>query len=148
MAWRVKYRVAKVKKHVALDLLGVHAQNRAGVYPNADRVEGLGTGLLKDGFSIDEADHEGVCVQEVPMAVRMKDPAVAGLLEFNKDKCTDPLLQVCFQEQTDTLYGTLSHSHLLLVLLSFLHGASWKVPEEFRGLLNKDGGWNFPQWRK
>ena len=77
------------------------------------------------------------------MAERMKDPAVAGLFEFNKDKCTDPRLQVCFQEQTDTLYGTLSHSHLLLVLLSFRHGASWKVPAEFRGLLNQDGGWNF-----
>ena len=71
MALRVKYRVGARKSRVPLALLGVHPKNRAGVYPNADRVESLGMGLLKDGFSMDEADHEGVCVQDVPMAERI-----------------------------------------------------------------------------
>ena len=91
---------------------------------------------------MDEADHEGVCVQAVP-AEHSQDPAVAGYCGINKDNCADPRLQACFQEQTDTLYGTLSHSHLLLILLSFVQGASWDVPEQYRGLLNSDGGWNF-----
>ena len=52
--------------------------NRRGVYPNADRVECLGLDLLKDGVSTDEADHEGVCVQEVPKGQQNNDPAVAG----------------------------------------------------------------------
>ena len=48
-----------------------------------------------------------------------------------------------FEEHTDTSYGILSHSHLLLVLLSFVRGAKWNVPEEFRKLLDADGGWDF-----
>ena len=48
-----------------------------------------------------------------------------------------------FEEHTDTSHCTLSHSHLLLVLLSFVRGAKWNVPEEFRKLLNENGGWDF-----
>ena len=48
-----------------------------------------------------------------------------------------------FEEHTDTSHGTLSHSHLLLVLLSFVRGAKWNVPEEFRKLIDVDGGWDF-----
>ena len=48
-----------------------------------------------------------------------------------------------FEEHTDTSYGTLSHSHLLRVLLSFVRGAKWNVPAEFRKLIDVDGGWDF-----
>ena len=39
------------------------------------------------------------------------------------------------------MYGTLSHSHLLLVLLSWVNGAEWKVEDEpnLSKLLNPDG---------
>ena len=42
------------------------------------------------------------------------------------------------------MYGTLSHSHLLLVLLSWLNGAVWKVEDEpnLSNLLNPDGSFN------
>ena len=143
MALRVKYRVEYKKRKLPLALLGVHPRNRSGVYPNADRVESLGMALLKDGFNVEEAEHEGVCVQEVPMAERSAYPAVAGYSEFNVANCVDPRLKVCFEEQPGTSYGTLSHSHLLMVLLSFTNGAKWNVPQEFRGLLNEDGGWDF-----
>ena len=36
------------------------------MYPNAERVEARGLDILVDGFGLDEADHEGVCVQEIP----------------------------------------------------------------------------------
>ena len=113
-----------------------------------DRVECLGLDLLKDGVSTDEADHEGVCVQEVPKSQQKNDPAVAGkpyvtYHDYNKANCADTRLEVCFRDQPDTQYGTLSHSHLLLVLLSFLHGAAWKVPTEWAGLLDGDGRWTF-----
>ena len=57
---RLKYKVHDTKKKLQLTQLGVHPKNRAGVYPNAERVESLGTSLLKDGFNVDEAYHEGV----------------------------------------------------------------------------------------
>ena len=142
MALRVKYRVENRKKTLPLALLGVHPKNRSGVYPNADRVESLGISLLRDGFNVDEANHEGVCVQEVPMSER---PAVAGrynYLGWNRGCCTDPRLEVCFKDQ-DTAYGTLSHSHLLLILLSFVNGAKWNVPAEFAKLLDVNGRWDF-----
>ena len=39
------------------------------------------------------------------------------------------------------MYGTLSHSHLLLVLLSWANGAEWKLEDEpqWRHMLNADG---------
>ena len=42
------------------------------------------------------------------------------------------------------MYGTLSHSHLLLVLLSWLNGAEWKIEDEpnLSKLLNPDGTFN------
>ena len=144
MALRVKYRVDARKKKLPLSILGVHPKNRAGVYPNAERVESLGISLLKDGFNVEEAYHEGVCVQDVPISERRsQDPAVAGYFQWNVANSTDPKLKVCFEEHADTSYGTLSHSHLLLVLLSFVRGAKWNVPEEFRKLLDVNGGWDF-----
>ena len=50
MAFRVKYRVANAdgsqKRCMALSLLGVHAQNRGGVYPSPETVHNLGLSLL------------------------------------------------------------------------------------------------------
>ena len=51
------------------------------------------------------------------------------------------LLQSCFLYASDIMYGTLSHSHLLLVLLSWLNGAEKKIEEDpsFSELLKADG---------
>ena len=42
------------------------------------------------------------------------------------------------------MFGTLSHSHLLLVLLSWVNGAAWKLEEEptLSNILNPDGTFN------
>ena len=77
MALRVKYRVGK-KTKVPLCRLAVHPLNRGSVYPNGGRVKGLGLDLLTEGFCEDEADHEGVCVEEVPSHEQKNYPAVAG----------------------------------------------------------------------
>ena len=78
MALRVKYRVASAtgakKRRIPLALMGVHNMNRGGVYPNGDRVVNLAVDLLKSGFSEEEANHEGVCVQEVPASERKHGP--------------------------------------------------------------------------
>ena len=67
MAYRVKYRIEDAKRQMDLSLLGVHPRNRGGVYPSPETVQNLTLALLETGFSVDEANHEGVCVQELSL---------------------------------------------------------------------------------
>ena len=132
MALRVMYRVlaagGKIKHVLPLLLLCVNPQNRAGVYPQPDRVQNLGISIHEDGEDDSEANHNGVCVEEVPADKREKKHVT--MLEHNVKKVAGTCLQVCF-EQSRAIYGTLSHSHLLLILLSWLNGAEWpNVPLE------------------
>ena len=64
MAFRVKYRVSDKKRTVPLSRLGVHPQNRGGMYPQPDTVRNLGLKKLTKGFNQSEANHEGVSVEE------------------------------------------------------------------------------------
>ena len=78
-------------------------------------------GILKWGADHEEADRDGVTVEGIPEAERSKYPQlrIERHAEYNQQKCKDrPLLRTCFQA-SDTLYGNLSHNHLLLVLLSW-----------------------------
>ena len=78
MAFRVKFRLEGGKKMVPLGLLGVHPMNRRGLFPNGERVKSLGLDILKDGFSIDEAQREGVCVEEAPREQQKRLPRSGG----------------------------------------------------------------------
>ena len=134
MAYRVKYRITDTANpcRIQTSQMGVHNCNRAGVYPQFDRVRGLGNDLLDWGFSAEEADHVGVCVQEVP-ASELAKLAVAGAYEtytsYNLSKCNGTQLEGCFKEEEHISYGTLSHSHLLLVLRSMISGARWDLKD-------------------
>ncbi len=148
MAFRVKYRVVEHggahMRCMPLSLLGVHKLNRGGVYPSPDTVQNLGLKLLEVGFSMDEANHEGVCVQELPVDERTRGPLnldrpYTSYKEFNKGHCTNPQLRTCFNDDSDTLYGTLSHSHLLLVLLAMKTGAQWKWPQGWKEIFETGG---------
>ena len=70
MALRVKYRVSLSKRRISLARLAVHPQKRGGVYPQSDTVRNLGMSIMATGFNGSEADHEGVCVEEVPFRER------------------------------------------------------------------------------
>ena len=91
---------------------------------------------------MDEANHEGVCVQEVPAGERDKDPLnpdkpYESYTGLNFVKCsTTQLLRTCFTTESGTLYGTLSHSHLLLALLAMKTGAPWAWPLGWRQIFN------------
>ena len=148
MAFRVKYRISGERKHISLPRLGVHPMNRGGVYPQPDTVRNLGLELLNTGFNENEANHEGVCVEEVPFRERSAatadgSAAVAAPYEsyadFNRKNACHPFLSACFSDQSDVMYGTLSHSHLLLVLLNFANGGHWKVDEDLRTIVTPDG---------
>jgi hypothetical protein len=138
MALRVKYRLQhkvgtmyQEKVLLALRTLGVHPQNRGGVYPNGETVKGLGVKLLESGFSKEEANHLGVCVENVPKALQTEHFRDIGA--WNKEKSAGvPELQTCFCDEgkTDILHGTLSHSHLLLMLLCWMTGARWDLKKD------------------
>ena len=155
-AFRVKYRVltdaGKLKRRLAIKLLGVNPYNRGGVYPQGDVVKQLGVSLARKGFLQEEADHMGVCVQQPPpehaidfstrVAVDQMDSqaraavAVTTFSAYNKARCQGQSgLESCFDSEANVLYGLLSHNHLLLVLLCWLGGAVWELNDEEKKLL-------------
>ena len=99
MAFRMKYRTTtdagQIKRRLPLLTLSVHPENRGGVYPQGDDVKQLAIRLAKAGFSQEEADHQGVCVQEPPAdavaACSHGQPAVAvGYTQYNQQHCQGP----------------------------------------------------------
>ena len=98
MAFRVKYRVAK--KVISLSRMGVHPQNRGGMYPQPDTVRNLGLKILSKGFNQSEANHEGVSVEEMPYSERAKRKRSDGLpyetyADYNIRQCDHLFLEKC-----------------------------------------------------
>ena len=118
-AFRVKYRVSLGKERMPLARLGVHPQTRGGMYPQPDIVRNLGLHIMATGFNGSEADHEGVCVEDMPFRERSSSTSIVeSYADYNIRQCDHQFLAKCFSLINDIMYGTLSHSHLLLVLLS------------------------------
>ena len=66
-------------------------------------------------------------MQELPQHEQRADPLTNAksyvyLKEVNLSHCAKPQLRTCFSDISDIMYGTLSRSHLLLVLLSMKTG--------------------------
>ena len=108
MAFRVKYRVCQGRS-IALARMGVHQANRGGQYPNADTVKNLLCKIIKTGFSENEANHEGVCVESIPC--HQPNAVAASYLKFNLLNATHQFYEKCFTPQDDVMYGLLSHNH-------------------------------------
>ena len=123
MALRVKYRTTtdagQIKRRLFLLTLSVHPENRGGVYPQGDDVKQLAIRVAKAGFSQEEADHQGACVQEPPAAAVAAGsdgkPAVAvGYAQYNQQQCQgSDVLSKWFGPDALASHGMLSHSHLL-----------------------------------
>ena len=145
---------------LALKALVVHPMNRAGVFPNGGAVQTLGCNILLGGFSSENANAEGVVVQEVPGPEQMDMPDHPGILRGPEGKYLPymnhnvrstkhvPQLRTCFDAVHQGAYGTLSHSHLLLVLLALRSAATWDLGEEekYKGLKqyqDPKGAWDF-----
>ena len=121
-----------------------------------ETVQNLGLSLLAQGISLDEANHEGVCVQELPVSERSCDPMdslkpYVPYKEYNISKCIAiELLRTCFHSGSDTLYGTLSHSHLFLAMRCMITGAPWAWPPKWKGVFGRglySGPSTWPQLR-
>ena len=63
--------------------------------------------------------------------------------DYNMRQCDHQYVEKCFSTSQDIMFGTLSHSHLLLVLLSWANGAEWTLEDEpnLSKLLNPDGNY-------
>ena len=154
MAYRVKYRVEdskRAKRAINIELLCVHKDNRGGQYPTATTVENLGIAIFQDGFNRSDANHEGVCVQEVPEGRhRTSSHGVKWKTsrEVNFEKTRGTALEACFPSDCNAAYGTLSHSHLVLTLLCWLNGLKWPIPrqpphkDKWSSVLTPDGHLN------
>ena len=139
-AFRAKYRVSN--KTISLCRMAVHPQNRGGMYPQPDTVRNLGVQNMATGFNWREADHAGVCVEDMPFRERSSSTSIVeSYADYNIRQCDHQFLETCFSLLNDIMYGTLSHSHLLLVLLAWANGADWNVEDEpnLCKLLNPDG---------
>ena len=142
-------------KMLPLDIMGVHQLNRSGHFPNGDACVDLGCKVLRDGFVLEEALSQGICVQEVPESERHRlgnlsnpmNQVYETILNYNLRKSAAvAALAQCFRSTMYCNYGTLAHSHLLLILLAFQHGAKWTIPADatfdpLRALQNAEGEW-------
>ena len=129
MAYRVKYRLKdtkRAKRQLHLEMMCVHKRNRGGLFPMPQTVANLGIGIFQDGCSSEEANHEGVCVQEIPEGCRPEGWETS--LAVNQRKTKGTLLEGCFPSDAQSGYGTLSHSHLLLTLLCWHFALKWPIP--------------------
>ena len=139
MAYRVKYRVGKPRS-ICVDMLGVHMMNRGGhgIYPNGSDVVHLGKKIIQGGIDISEANHNGVAVEEVPISFLREngnDPVTntsyGGITEYNLEMSSrNPFLKTCFSHADTLVAGTLSHSHLLLVLRCCRTRAKWDLVDD------------------
>ena len=149
MAYRVKYRKLDfqnlpIRIPIQIRNLGAHTKNRGGLYPAGVRCKNLCIEVLLAGFNQEEANHAGVCVEERSVEERSVGARAGGgqtFREFNVfHSRKSELLSSCFQEgYDDVTYGTLSHTHIMLVLRAWLTAAKWDIPpNEERGLVYCD----------
>ena len=139
MAYRVKYRLSesksRSKRYLHLEMLCIHKDNRGGQYPMVQTAVNLGVGIFQDGFNPEDANHEGVCVQEIPEGSRPSGWETSYVR--NRVRTAGTMLEGCFPVDAAVVaFGTLSHSHLLLTLLCWHYGLKWDVPTE-GGFKNK-----------
>jgi hypothetical protein len=102
------------------------------MYPQGERLKGLSDMFMRTGYVQEEANHAGVCVEEIPLSARSEVKEGYETFKcFNERRsCGNDLLEKCFNKGDDVLYGTLSHSHLLLILRAWLYGAKWEIPHK------------------
>ena len=117
----------------------------------------LGASLLRLGFSEEDANAEGVVVEEVPGPKQVDMPKHPRIprgehgrylpyIDYNLQSARAcPQLRACFAKGHQGAYGTLAHSHLLLVLLALSGGAEWQLPEgdALRSFMDQDGRWHW-----
>ena len=117
-----------IRQRVPVHMLVPHPDNRSGVFPSSNRVRELACQIILLGFSQAEADFEGVCVRDYTADQLKERPGYRSFAQNVKEKakgCVKELYQTGYGE---ALYGTLSHSHLAIILRAIDAGAKWEIP--------------------
>ena len=125
-----KQFVCGAKQRLPVRLLGPHPSNRATVFPNCLRVRSLACEIICMGFHQAEADFEGVCVKEYSAE---QQNAMQGYTSFKQNcanKAKGCVKGVFSRSGGDIFYGTLSHSHLAIILRAIEQGEKWDVPTD------------------
>ena len=127
-AWRTKYAL-QVKVKVRIENLGVHRNNRAGVYPAGIRCKELCGDVLPAGFLKEEFEDKLVAVEEMPAHEARNYPDRQTGSQYNKELSSkDDLLKTCFIEPYDNVqYNLLAHNHMALVIKAFITKAKWDL---------------------
>ena len=125
---RVKYRDLKspTKIKVRVENLGVHRNNRAGVYPAGIRCKELCGQVMEAGFLKEEFSDKLVAVEEMPThearsrGFNTTEDKTGS--QYNREASSkDELLQTCFREPHGNVqYNLLLHNHMALVILAFM----------------------------
>ena len=137
-ALRVKYTIG-APRLVPLATLGVHPQNRSGVYPQVGRLLELMQDIFASGFTVEQAHHAGVCVQEYPED-HSKPANYKSMHEWNLHSVSrHEQLRGTFKSTDRVTLGTLSRSHLTIILKNILHKARWPWPDWLSSLMESKG---------
>ena len=145
MAFRAKYRKvhncsAQVQKlKLRIEQLGVHPENRAGVYPGGVRCKNLCERVFDIGFSKEEFSTNAVVVEEAPPdEVRSRGGNYVSGSKYNRAASKkDELLVTCFDEPFhDVRHMLLCHNHMMVILRAFLTRAKWDIsPNEKKKII-------------
>lgn len=122
--YRNKYRLPGLVR-LAPAFVGVHPSNRNGEPISGERCAELIGDILKMGFDPNEADSNGVCVQEKPESLTIH--------KFNVQNCSGDEKLCAVLNDTTMQYGTVSHSHLAQGCKNILGECCLGIPALCRG---------------
>ena len=137
---RAKYRVGCNAVFMPLQCLGIHQKNRSGVFPQFQRSQYLMKNIFSAGFSKETANHQGVCVEEIPQ--EHQPTGYVTLHTWNKT-CSSrhPELDNFLRNPDQVTHGTLSRSHLTLILKLFKNQQrSWPWPDKYKHFVMSNNG--------
>ena len=149
-SWRVKCRKTFNKEGTDYKIrcrpgeLGVNKGNRGGDYPNGVRVEELLRETAKLGILQEEADHNCIAVQEMPLEEMRQRPDHETSLAYNIRQCArDERLHGVYDAPFNIVNHTmLSHNHFMTVCRAFLTKRAWNtaaIPEKSITFCDKSG---------
>ena len=104
-----------------------------------ETVRNRGLSILSGGFSVDEANHEGVCAHEISQEEQQNAEWCQAMkydthLAYTKNKADAVAAHaIAFSKSHAKVFGTLSHSHLLLILRARSSGGQMAYQGEQQG---------------
>ena len=126
--FRRRFRLVPERQRIPVNMLVPHPDNRNGVFPSSARVRYLACELIILGFSQAEADFEGVCVREYSPEELKTRPGYTSFRQNVVQKAKGCIHELYQQPGGEALYGTLSHTHLSVILRAISAGVKWEIP--------------------